>query len=377
MSGQLEDLPVETNQNEPLFTTVNMLDPQLCVKSSLNFAVSKSAQNITYHSQGASSATNSGINFSVIVPSLSTVISRKVMLRTQISFSLTGTAANGERLINWGVDTSLAPFAIHQLIQNMNVLINSSSFTFDCRNNLDLVLRTMDKEVLEEYANTTPIFFDNYGLYSDAVGAANSPFADSFSSAAGHRGRGSYPVTITGNDVNGTGAGVAKTVVVTVNLCEPLVMSPFLMSTQSGSNSAGFFGIQSMDCTINFIGQAFARAIRSSKAVAVTFAVPQGKTFLDLVYMTPHASQKLPSRNVVPYLQLQNSVVDIGPVPQGSLAAVTSNTYQLSMIPDSVIICCRKKANSKTVNDADCYLPLFDTTNPNGSAGLSKPQICP
>ena len=159
MSGQLEDLPVETNQNEPLFTTVNMLDPQLCVKSSLNFAVSKSAQNITYHSQGASSATNSGINFSVIVPSLSTVISRKVMLRTQISFSLTGTAAAGQRLINWGVDTSLAPFAIPQLIQNMN---------------------------------------------------ANSPFADSFSSAAGHRGRGSYPVTITGNDVNGTGAVLQK-----------------------------------------------------------------------------------------------------------------------------------------------------------------------
>ena len=232
MSGQLEDLPVETNQNEPLFTTVNMLDPQLCVKSSLNFAVSKSAQNITYHSQGASSATSSGINFSVIVPSLSTVISRKVMLRTQISFSLTGTAAAGERLINWGTDTSLAPFAIHQLIQNMNVLINSSSFTFDCRNNLDLVLRTMDKDVLEEYANTTPIFFDNYGNYADAIGAANSPFADSFSSGAGHRGRGSYPVIITGNDVNGTGGAINKSVTVTVNLCEPLVMSPFLMSTQ-------------------------------------------------------------------------------------------------------------------------------------------------
>ena len=372
MSGQLEDLPVETSQSEPLFTTVNMLDPQLCVKSSINYAVSKSAQNITYHSQMASSATSSGLNFSVIVPSLSTVISRKVMLRSQLVFTLTGTAAAGERLINWGVDTSLAPFAIHQCIQNMNVLINSSSFTFDCRNNLDLVLRTMDKEVLEEYANTTPIFFDNYASYTDAVGAANSPFSASFDSSAGYRGRGSYPVTIANNGVNATGGALAKTVTITVNLCEPLVMSPFLMSTQSGANSQGFFGIQSLDCTINFITQSLARAIRSSVAgLAVTFQPTQGSTYLDFVYMTPHASQKLPARNVVPYLQLQNTVVNVPSIAQGTAQTVTSNTYQLNMIPDSVLICARKKAGTQTYNDADAYLPLFDPTNPVGSAGLS------
>lgn len=369
MSGQLEDLPVETNQNEPLFTTVNMLDPQLCVKSSIGYAVSKSAQNITYHSQMASSATSSGMNFSVIVPSLSTVISRKVMLRSTITFSLTGNPANGQRLINWGVDTCLAPFALHQCIQNMNVLLNSSSFTFDCRNNLDLVLRTMDKDVLEEYANTTPLFFDNYGKYSDAVTARDSPFTDSSTSAAGHRGRGSYPVTITGNTVAANGAD-PKTVLITVNLCEPLVMSPFLMSTQ-GSNSAGFFGIQSIDATINFISQSLCRAIRSSvPALGVSFAIQGGSTYLDFVYMTPHASQKLPARNVVPYLQLQNTVVDVPVIVAGAAQTVTSNTYQLSMIPDSVIIACRKKAGTQQYNDADAYLPLFNPTS-GGSAGLN------
>jgi hypothetical protein len=365
MSGQLEDLPVETNQNEPLFTTVNMLDPQLCVKSSINFAVSKSAQNITYHSQAASSATSSGVNFSLIVPSLSTVISRKVMLRTQLTFTYTGVPLLNKRLINWGVDTCLAPFAIHQCIQNMNVLINSSSFTFDCRNNLDLVLRTMDKDVLEEYANTTPIFFDNYGLYSDAITARDSPFSDSSTSAAGHRGRGCYPVTISGNTV-GDGAA-AKTVTIVVNVCEPLVMSPFLMSTQSGTNSAGLFGIQGLDATINFTSVQNLRAIRTTAPIAgATFSIDQSRTYLDFVYMTPHASQKLPARNVVPYLQLQNTVINVQAIPIGQSASVVSNTYQLNMIPDSVMICCRKKASTQTSNDADCYLPF---AAPGSNAG--------
>ena len=371
MSGQLEDLPVESNQNEPLFTTVNMLDPQLCVKSSVNFGVSKGAQNITYHSQAASSATNSGINFSVIVPSLSTVISRKVMLRTQLVFTLSGTPANGHRLINWGVDTCLAPFAIHQCIQNMNVLLNSSSFTFDCRNNLDLVLRTMDKDVLEEYANTTPVFFDNYGKYTDAAGALDSPFTEASTSAAGHRGRGSYPVSITGNTVSADGATV-KNVTITLNLCEPLVMSPFLMSTQSG-NSAGFFGIQSMDATINFVGQAFARAIRTTAAIgnSLAFTIPQGQTYLDFVYMTPSASQRLPARNVIPYLQLQNSVMNIPAIVNGAGVSVVSNTYQLAMIPDSVIICARKKAVTQTCLDADCYLPLAQSGSTSGGISIN------
>jgi hypothetical protein len=375
MSGQLEDLPVESNQSEALFTTVNMLDPQLAVKSTINFSCEKSAQNITYHSQGSSSATNSGINFSLIVPSLSTVISRKVMLRTQMTFTLAGVPANGKRLINWGIDTCLAPFAIHQCIQNMNVLINSSSFTFDCRNNLDLVLRTMNKDVLEEYANTTPVFFDNYGLYSDAILAKDSPFTESSTSAAGHRGRGSYPVTISGNTVSANGTDV-KTVTVTVDLCEPLVMSPFLMSTQTGGNSAGIYGVQSMDATINFVSGQFTRALRTTAnlqagAAGIQFAVNQAKTYLDFVFMTPHASLKLPARNVIPYLQLQNSVVNVQDIGVAASAPVVSNTYQLNMIPDSVMICCRKKASSQTCADADCYLPFAAPGNNAGGVSIN------
>ena len=132
-----------------------------------------------------------------------------------------------------------------------------------------------------------------------------------------------------------------------------------------------FFGIQSIDATINFISQNLSRAIRSSVPnLGVTFAIQNGSTYLDFVYMTPHASQKLPARNVVPYLQLQNTVVDVPVITNGSSQTVTSNTYQLSMIPDSVIIACRKKAGTQTYNDADAYLPLFNP-NSGGSAGLN------
>jgi hypothetical protein len=149
-------------------------------------------------------------------------------------------------------------------------------------------------------------------------------------------------------------------------------MSPFLMSTQSG-NSAGFFGIQSLDATINFVGNDFLRALRTAPAAPITsvqFGITQGQTYLDFVYMTPQASQRLPARNVIPYLQLQNSVMNIqgttditGSVP----LSVVSNTYQLNMIPDSVIVCARKKANTQTMYDADCYLPFCAQGATSGS----------
>jgi hypothetical protein len=229
----------------------------------------------------------------------------------------------------------------------------------------------MNKDVLDEYANTTPTFFDNYGKYSDAVGALDSPFTEASTSAAGHLGRGSYPVTISGNTASTDGTST-KTVIITVNLCEPLVMSPFLMSTQSG-NSAGFFGIQSMDATINFVGQAFARAIRTTATLTqpLAFTVAQANTYLDFVYMTPSASQRLPARNVIPYLQLQNSVMNIPAILSGASQQVVSNTYQLSMIPDSVMVCARKKAATQGCNDADCYLPFSQIGSTAGGVSIN------
>jgi hypothetical protein len=87
--------------------------------------------------------------------------------------------------------------------------------------------------------------------------------------------------------------------------------------------------------------------------------------------MTPQASQRLPARNVIPYLQLQNSVMNIPTIGTGAGVQVVSNTYQLSMIPDSVMICARKKAVTQTCLDADCYLPLAPSGSTAGGISIN------
>jgi hypothetical protein len=141
--ASLEDLPVDDNAGpKELFETVNMLDERLCVKDSLLYAVEKSGAQISHHRQAASSATTSGLSFSVVVPSLSTVISRKVMVETQFEVTLSAAAGVPDTSqIVLGNSMCLAPFPFHQLCSNITCSINNTSLTFDAQNTLNEVLR--------------------------------------------------------------------------------------------------------------------------------------------------------------------------------------------------------------------------------------------
>ena len=161
----LEELPVPDNGNKPLFETVNMLDPRLCVQDSIKYAVEKSGQQVTNHIQKASSATSNGCTFSVVVPSISTVISRKVFVRGTLYFKITAPATTAHSFAVAPGGLCVAPFAFHQMCSNITCTINNASFSFDSFNTLNEVLRCMDPDTLKEYANYTPIQMDSYAFY--------------------------------------------------------------------------------------------------------------------------------------------------------------------------------------------------------------------
>jgi hypothetical protein len=82
-------------------------------------------------------------------------------------------------------------------------------------------------------------------------------------------------------------------------------------------------------------------------------------------------SLKLSARSIVPHLQLQTFKTSMSALASGATFSITSNTIQLSQIPDSVLICVRKVPGNKASGDTDSYLPLAGVAGTQGSLSIN------
>ena len=104
---------------------------------------------------------------------------------------------------------------------------------------------------------------------------------------------------------------------------------------------------------------------------------------LTFTFLTGHPTDQLPSRNIVPYYELpiyrtqeseplaaRNLLVDIhGKFADPPKAVVRSNNIQLNVIPDKLIIFCRRL--NMDCGYADAYLSITNVNiNFNNNAGL-------
>ena len=158
------------------YKTVLITDDRIAnLTDSISYAVVKGAQQITTAQFKATTQSQSSIVFNVVVPSLETVIDRRVMIRSTITLKITGYAAVDHNLINYGTRDCLAPFPLHQLINTMSATINNNTVSCNTRDVLPAVLRMLDNRELARYNNTTPVMYDTYLNYKDmAVSGVNN-----------------------------------------------------------------------------------------------------------------------------------------------------------------------------------------------------------
>jgi hypothetical protein len=384
----LEDVPSSENSNKELFQTVNMLDSRLCVQDQISYAVEKGPAQLSQHYQAASSFSATGATFSIVVPALSCVVSRRVLLRANLTLTITlpgGAGTDGQFALNPN-SFCVAPFPWHNLCTTISCTINNQTFTFDCQNQLNEVLKCLDPEILNEYNNFTPSQLDSYGKYSDVAqfvggapnnnfsGVVDSPFRSGVLLDKNKYTRGTYIKSVAINAA--AGANAANTSVATVQLyiVEPLIMSPFLMSNSKSGNCGGLYGIQNMNFNFQF-NTSNNRVLRmpgmaAGTTITIGNVVPDD-AILQFEYLTPMPSLKLSARSIVPHLQLQTFKASVPFTANGTDVQINSNSIQLSLIPDSVIICVRKIAGNKTYADADAYLPLSGGQSAQGNVQIN------
>jgi len=388
------------------FEKVLVKDPRLDVEDSIKYAVIKGGQNVTMAQYQAISATNYQMVFNVQVPSEQTIIDRRVLLNTTLNLQVayTKTGDSGEQ-IYYGNYSALASFPLHQLMTVLSVTINNNTVSINMRDVLPIITRLLCEDDLVYYNGSTPTFSDTMASYCpQLVGIGlnnpNSSYWGVNDRDSVHRGC-FAPVSYSAAD------GKAN---FSWNLTEPLLISPFIFSNLK-ANGQGFYGIQNLNVVINIgdTSRVF-RGMNSAGGTPASFSNPspakvaegsinyitsvaglgggQGDLFtkpqLLFNFLTPHPSDLMPARNIVPFYELPryitSSAVSTGGTPttgsglnvaKGGDFQVSSNSLQLNQIPDKLIVYIRATASKQSFGSPDVAFPIKKiTVNFNNNSGI-------
>jgi hypothetical protein len=174
---------------------------------------------------------------------------------------------------------------------------------------------------------------------------------------------------------------------------EPVLCQPFLFSDPV-SNKQGIYGLQTIQLQYNIADAS--RAFRVSEfsnvrlsagnsVGAITIANPPQVTAianssLQFKFLTPHPSDLLPARNVIPLLTydryFSNAVNGAYLANYGNQVQISSNTYNLTQVPDKICIFLRKKMTTQRPTDNDVVPTITSISlNWNNNAGLLSSAV--
>lgn len=395
------------------FQKVLVKDDRLDVTDKIKYAVNKGGQNVTCAQFNAIAKSNSQVTFNIQVPSEQTIIDRRVLLKAQIKLRITtrnNDLSGGEGLqlgCRYGHNSALAPFPLHQLMSVASATINNNTVSVNVQDVLPAIMRLIDKEELQAYNGTTPTYQDSYYSYFDSLNNNNNPLGlynnatDSYNTP-----RGSVRVIAYSTDASTNMLGSATvTEDFTFELTEPLLVSPFIFAHPK-SNAQGFYGVQNLNFVFNLasvtaqqrvfrglngvLPKSYARNSPAPSKVPyisnVSFQGFEGNPQLLFTFLTPHPSDLMPARNVVPYYELPRYITQLGALGATTPYEVNGNqlypaeltsqvfnsqSLQLNQIPDKLIVMVRKVLGNQTAGDADACLPIKAITiNFNNQSGI-------
>jgi hypothetical protein len=160
---------------------------------------------------------------------------------------------------------------------------------------------------------------------------------------------------------------------------EPVLCQPFLWSNPS-SNTQGIYGLQTLQLQYNLTDPNRCFRLVDGQINAGTFVVANStivsvtNSQLIFKYITPHPSDLLPARNVIPLMTydryFSNASNTLLNADFGT-GQITSNTYNLTQVPDKICIFLRKKQTTQRPTDTD-WSPVIQniSLNWNNNAGL-------
>jgi hypothetical protein len=361
------------------FKKIHVQDERLQVKDDIGFAVMSGAENINQQLFPPIASSTSQLSWNINVPSLTTIVDRRVLLNTEVTFTITGIPASGQYLVDFSApNCGLESLPLSQLCSTQSCQINNTTVSINLADCLPAITRMVSKDDMMILNSTSPCYPDNYRYLSDATGSNNNPLNGYNSSDldTAYRGRNSYVVEIVSG--NGVGDGVTvKSATLKVKLTEPLLLSPFCFNGQA--NSAGLFGVNTITLTLNINSSPANFFVHTGQGlVAGNTPSVQIQSFtntsLQFNFLSPSASQlaSIPATCSTPYLDMPRYLTSFqSPLASGQRTTLTSANLQLTGVPDRIAIFVRKAGASRTCLDSDYMLAINGIKiNWNNRSGL-------
>jgi len=377
------------------FRTTLIKDGRLAdITDQLTYAVASGASSNTYQQFSAVSTSNSSMTFNIQVPSENIVVSREVLIQTDIAFTINITGVpNTETAFNYGETDAFQAFPLNSLFTTCSAQINNTNVSSNLQDILPSILRLNDNRELYRYNGMTPCLPDQaYKSFADGVGASNNPLGDYADQS--YDGdlipRGAFPATFVvvhnitggGQDASVVSTNVADTWVITgsVRVTEPLMaLSPFIYG-DAVYNKQGLVGINAMSFVFN-IDSSCKRFWSSASPYTITCSLgtqaqqnPFSNCRMLLNFLSTQPTDLISARNVVPYMDLPRYISlqsATAPLAAGASASFNSQNIQINQLPDYFIINVRKPMSSQTIKDSSTFLRINSiSVNLNNTSGL-------
>lgn len=393
------------------FSTITVQDDRIqAISDNIQYSVIKGASSNNPIQNAATSISTSSIVFNQPIPSETTIVDRRIMIKTQFLFKLQKKHTSQTRML-YPQSWNFAPFPLHQLTQTLSLTLNNTSVSTQIKDILPAMLRCMDTEDLYEYNSLCPTSFDRYARYSDEAYAhfdtAPGTFAEadithlqsgainSYSNFQGFKGlrdefipRGAYAIDGYFSDAAGntsiTQADVvskteAEPFYVKITTFEPVLISPLVWGKNKGQ--AGMYGLQNIILQYTLSADA-SRAIRSVNNIETPQLQAILSSEIHMNFLTPQPSTLLNARNVLPHYQIDRLVSSFpNNVPTAFNASagapIQSQTFTLSVIPDYIVVYIRPPTSKLAHYKSDSFASIsaLNIQFANTSGILSTAQI--
>jgi len=378
------------------FQTTLIKDSRLAdITDELSYAVLSGPSSNTYQQFSAVSTSNSAISFNAQIPSENIVVSREVLLNTDIHFTINITAVPvGATAFNYGVTDAFQAFPLNSLFTTCSSQINNTNVSCNLQDVLPSILRLNNNRELYRYNGMCPVLPDqSYKRFVDGINTTNNPLGDyqDQSYDGDLLPRGAYPIqnltlvhniTAGGQDASPVSTNVADTFVITgfVNVTEPLLgLSPFIYG-EPEYNKQGLVGINAMSFVFN-IDSSCKRFWSTANPYTYNVSLgtqAQQNPFTNcrmlMNFLSTQPTDLISAKNVVPYMDLPRYLSlqsATGPLASGATAILNSQNIQINQLPDYFIISVRKPMAQQTVQDSSSFLRINSiSVNLNNTSGL-------
>jgi hypothetical protein len=403
--------------------TVLISDSRLDISDDVTFGVQSNAAQSTYQAFTANSISTSSVSFNIQVPSENIVIDREVYIKSKVTTKLSLSMPNADcaaapvQVLSYGASEAFQAYPLNSLFLTTQATINNTSTSENTQDIMAMLTQMYDKRDISRFNSMTPTLGDNtFASFQDSAGSSSNVLSGALNQGMDKNfsGRASHPISMvvshdylaapignvpavqTNDDSLTALAGSTNnvwTVYITGTFTEPfLALSPFLNVTPEHERS-GLMGINNMSLVLN-IDSSCKRLFSTAQSQivddklmpkyinSISLALPNGQCglqdtqlLMNFLSMTPEQMAKLSSpKNVVPYVTypryLSNSASG-GSIPAGSSSTITSQSVQLSMIPDKILICARVPMSQQTIAHSNSFLaPENISVTFNNASGL-------